>query len=117
MAVGSPPLGGPYLVNGGLYEYREPLVQSQAANLYRLQYVGVPATGPILGGVVNSNALDLSWPTNFAGFNLESCNNLPPAGAWQIVAGPYPLSNGFFGLSISRTTGPQQFFRLRKPLR
>jgi hypothetical protein len=110
------PLGGPYLLNGGVYEYHEPLIQSQAANFYRLQYVGVPATGPKLGCVLDSNALGLSWPSNFAGFNLETCTGLPPAGPWQTVAGPYRLSNGCFGLSGPRTTGPQQFFRLRKPL-
>jgi hypothetical protein len=111
------PLGGPYLLNGGFYEYREPLIQSQAANFYRLQFVGVPATGPMVGYVLNSNSLDLFWPTNFAGFNLETCAGLPPAGAWQTVTGPYPLSNGYFGLSMPRTTSPQQFFRLRRPLR
>jgi hypothetical protein len=110
------PLGGPYLLNGGFYEYHEPVIQSQAGNFYRLQYVGVPATGPKLGYVLDSNALGLSWPSNFAGFNLETCTGLPPAGLWQTVAGPYPLSNGCFGLSAPRTTGPQQFFRLRKPL-
>jgi lysophospholipase L1-like esterase len=110
------PLGGPYLLNGGVYEYREPLIQSQTANFYRLVYVGVPATGPLLGCVLNSNALNLSWPANFAGFNLETCTSLPPAGGWKTVAGPYPLSDGSFGMSISRTAGPQQFFRLRKPL-
>ena len=93
-----------------------PLQDSRAANYYRLQYVGVPATGPKLGCVVQSNALALSWPTNFAGFNLETCPVLPPAGVWQTVAGPYPLSNGRFGLSVPTTTGPQQLFRLRKPL-
>jgi hypothetical protein len=109
------PLGGPYMLNGGFYEYREPLIQSRAANFYRLQYVGVPATVPKLGCVLESNALVLSWPTNFAGFNLETRTGLPPAGVWQTVAGPYPLSNGCFGLSVPTTNGPQQFFRLRKP--
>jgi lysophospholipase L1-like esterase len=110
------PLGGPYLLNGGFYEYREPPIQSQPANFYRLQYLGVPATGPKLGGVLGSHTLSLSWPSNFAGFNLETCTGLPPVGAWQTVAGPYPLSNGAFGLSVPTTNGPQQFFRLRKPL-
>ena len=109
-------LGGPYLLNGSFYEYREPLIQSRAANFYRLEYVGVPGTGPKLGCVLGSNALGLSWAANFAGFNLETCTGLPPAGAWQTVSGPYPLSNGCFGLSVPRTTGPRQFFRLRKPL-
>jgi len=78
------PLGGPYLLNGSSYEYCEPLIQSQAANFYRLLYVGVPATGPKLGCAPESNALALSWPTNFAGFNLETCTGLPPAGVWQM---------------------------------
>jgi hypothetical protein len=110
------PLGGPYLLNGGFYKYREPLLPSQAARFYRLQYVGLPAAGPTLRFVLGPNALALFWPTNFAGFNLETCTGLPPAGAWQTVAGPYPLSNGCFGLSIPTTPGPQQFFRLHKPL-
>jgi hypothetical protein len=110
------PLGGPYLLNGGFYEYREPLIQSQAANFYRLQYVGVPATGPKLGCVLESNALAVSWPTDFAGFNLETCTGLPPAGVWQTVAGPYPLINGRFGVSVPTTNGLPQLFRLRKPL-
>ena len=58
----------------------------------------------------------ISWPTNFAGFNLETCTGLPPAGVWQTVAGPYPLSNGCFGLSVPTANGRQQFFRLHKPL-
>jgi hypothetical protein len=110
------PLGGPYVLNGGFYEYREPLIQSLTANFYRLQYVGVPATGPKLGCVLESNALALSWPASFAGFNLETCTGMPSAGLWQTVAGPYPLSNGSFGSSVPTTNGPQQFFRLRKPL-
>lgn len=110
------PLGGPYVLNGGFYEYREPLDQSQAAKFYRLQYVGVPATGPTLGCVPSANALDLFWPGNFAGFNLQSCTGLPSAGLWQTVPGPYPLSNGTFGVSVPTIPGSQQFFRLRKPL-
>jgi hypothetical protein len=37
------PLGGPYPLNGGFYEYHEPLLQSRAVKFYRLQYV---PTGP-----------------------------------------------------------------------
>jgi lysophospholipase L1-like esterase len=109
------PLGGPYLLSGGFYQYREPLIQSTAGTFYKLQYVGVPATGPTLGYILGAGAVSLSWPTNFAGFNLETSTSLPPAWVWQTVAGPYPLSNACFGLSVPRTTGPQ-FFRLRKPL-
>jgi len=108
-------LGGPYVLNGGYYEYREPIVQSQPANFYTLRYVGLPAIGPNLRWTLGSNALALSWPTDFAGFNLETTIALPATGAWQTVAGPYDLSNDTFGISVP---GPpsQQFFRLRKPL-
>ena len=108
-------LGGPYVLNGGYYEYREPIVQWQPANFYTLRYVGLPAIGPNLSWALGSNGLALSWPTDFAGFNLETTITLPATGAWQTVAGPYYLSNGTFGISVP---GPpsQQFFRLRKPL-
>jgi hypothetical protein len=111
------PLGGPYVLNGGFYEYREPVIQSQPANFYTLRYVGLPAVGPSLAWTLGSNALGLSWPTDFAGFNLEISTGLAPVATWQTVAGPYPLTNGSFGISVSRTPVSQQFFRLRKPVR
>jgi lysophospholipase L1-like esterase len=110
------PRGGPYVLNGGFYEYREPIVLSQPFNFYTLRYVGLPATGPNLAWVLTSNALGLSWPTDFAGFNLETSTGFAPVGVWQTVAGPYLLTNGSFGASVSRTPGSQQFFRLRKPV-
>ncbi len=89
---------------------------SQASLSFDLELFGAGEFAPRLAASLESNALALSWPTNFTGFNLETCTSLPPAGVWQTVAGPYPLSNGCFGLSVPTTTGPQQFFRLRKPL-
>jgi lysophospholipase L1-like esterase len=109
------PLGGPYVLNGGFYEYREPIVQSQPANFYTLRYVGLPAIGPNLGWLLGSNELTLSWPTDFAGFNLETTTTLPATGVWQTVDGPYYLTNGAFGISLPGSAS-QQFFRLRKPL-
>lgn len=110
------PLGGPYLLNGGAYEYREPVNPSQPANFYALDYVGLPATGPTLACVPGSNAFVLSWPAAFAGFTLESCSGLPPAGTWHTVSGPYPLSNGWIGVSVPANSNLQQFFRLQKPV-
>jgi len=108
-------LGGPYVLNGGYYEYREPVILSKSANLYTLRYVGLSSTGPNVSWVLSSNALGLSWPTAFAGFNLETTTVLPSTGLWQTVAGPYYLSNSSFGISVPRPDS-QQFFRLRKPL-
>jgi lysophospholipase L1-like esterase len=110
------PLGGPYLLSGGAYEYREPVTQSQPANFYALRYVGLPAAGPTLAYTPGSNALALSWPTSYAGFNLETRASFAPSNTWQTVSGPYPLSNGSFGVSVSAGTNAQQFFRLRKPV-
>jgi len=110
------PLGGPYLLNGGLYEYREPVSRSQSAKYYSLRYVGLPATGPNLTWVLEASSLGLSWALDFAGFNLEVSAGLPPADTWHVVPGPYRLSNGCFGVSVSRTEASPQFFRLRKPV-
>lgn len=110
------PLGGPYLLNSGFYQYREPVVMSQPANFYALRYVGLSAVGPNLSWTVSSNSLAFFWPTDFAGFNLELSTNLAPPAAWQTVSGPYYLTNGSFGALVPATNGSQQFFRLRKPL-
>ena len=42
------PLGGPYVLNGGFYEYREPLNVALLRNYYQLRYVGLLAVGPKL---------------------------------------------------------------------
>jgi lysophospholipase L1-like esterase len=110
------PLGGPYLLSNGVFQYSEPVLLSQPANFYALSYAGLPVTGPNLGWVMNSNALGFSWATGYAGFNLETSTGLSPVGFWQTVNGPYWLSNGLFGILVPRPTGPQQFFRLRKPV-
>jgi hypothetical protein len=110
------PLGGPYLLNGGSYEYTEPVNLALLANYYQLRYVGLPAVGPRLGFRLESNAVVTSWASDFAGFNLETSPALPPAAAWQTVQGPYPLSNGTFQVRVPRSGATNQFFRLRKPV-
>jgi hypothetical protein len=110
------PLGGPYVLNGGSYEYREPLNLAQMADFYQLRYVGLPAIGPQLGFRLVSNAALPSWASDFAGFNLEARSGLSPADAWETVNGPYPLSNGGFQVWVPRSGVSNQFFRLRKPL-
>ena len=96
------PLGGPYPLNGGSYEYREPLILSQAANFYRLQYVGVPATGPKLGWVLDSNA--------FRPFLAEQLRRLRPRDLRQPAA-RRPLADRRRTLSaeqrLFRAVGPQ----------
>jgi hypothetical protein len=111
------PVGGPYLLNGSFYEYREPLNLATSANYYQLRYVGLPTIGPQLGFRRESNAAVLSWASDFAGFNLEASYGLGPSAVWATVNGPYPLSNGSFQVWPPRIGVSRQLFRLRKPLR
>lgn len=110
------PLGGPYILNGGFYEYREPLNLAQLVSYYQLRYVGLPAIGPRLGFRLESNAAVPFWASDFAGFNLEARSGLAPSATWETVRGPYPLSNGSFQVWVPRSGVSNQFFRLRKPL-
>ena len=89
---------------------------SQASLSFDLELFGAGVLAPRLVASRDGADITVRWPTNFPGFNLETCTGLPPAGVWQTVAGPYPPSNGCFGLSVPTTNGPQQFFRLRQPL-
>lgn len=109
------PLGGPYMLTGGLYEYREPMLLSGPGTFYRLLYVGLPSTRPQLGIHMGANAAVLSWGSDFAGFNLETTTALSGLGAWQTLSGPYTLSNGTFQVQTSQTGASNAFFRLRKP--
>jgi lysophospholipase L1-like esterase len=76
---------------------------------------GVYAPPPTLSFTSTPGGLQLAWPTNFADFSLQTATNLSSAGAWQIVSGPYPLSNDSFEVSIPINAGSAQFFRLIKP--
>jgi hypothetical protein len=109
------PLGGPYILTGGLYEYREPMLLSGPGACYQLFYLGLPSTGPRLGIRMEANAAVLSWGSGFPGFNLENTAALSGPGAWQTLSGPYALNNGIFQARTSRTSISNGFFRLRKP--
>jgi lysophospholipase L1-like esterase len=109
------PLGGPYVISGGLYEYREPMLLSGPGTFYRLLYFGLPATGPRLAVRMETNATVLSWGSGFPGFNLETTTALSGNAPWQTLSGPYTLSNGSFQVRTSRTNTSNAFFRLRKP--
>jgi lysophospholipase L1-like esterase len=109
------PSGGPYILTGGQYEYREPLLLSGPNTYYQLFYLGLPTIGPQMHIRIETDAAVLSWSSGFAGFNLEAAATLSGTGAWQTLSGPYTLSNGSFEARPSRTSTSNQFFRLRKP--
>ena len=109
------PLGGPYMLAGGFYEYREAMLLSGPSIFYRLLYIGLPAVGPRLSVQMEADAAVLSWGSGFAGFNFENTAAVPGLADWQTVSGPYTLDNGRFQVRTSTTNLSRQFFRLRKP--
>jgi lysophospholipase L1-like esterase len=77
---------------------------------------GVPTVPrpPTLSFTPTDGLLQLAWPTNYATFSLQTTGNLPAGGAWQIVPGPYPVSNNSFEVSVPINAG-SAFFRLIQP--
>jgi hypothetical protein len=55
----------------------------------------------------------LQWPTNYAGFRVNSSTNLRAAGFWRLVTNATTVNGAFYNVSIT-TTNTAQFFRLRK---
>jgi lysophospholipase L1-like esterase len=110
-----PPSGGPYILNGGFYEYREPALPVAPGRIYRLLYLGLPSTRPQLSVSLGASATVLSWASGFPGFNVETASALAAGVPWQTVGGPYVLTNGSFQAQTSATGSSNAFFRLRKP--
>lgn len=75
---------------------------------------GVYTSYPTLSFASISGGLQLAWPTNSTGFSLQTATNLSPASMWQIVSGPYLLSNNSFEASFPFNANSAQFFRLIK---
>jgi hypothetical protein len=62
----------------------------------------------------SGNNVLVSWPTNFAGFILESTAILPPMADWRTV-GSAPFTFGDQFTVIQRSEVASRFFRLRRP--
>ena len=75
---------------------------------------GVYPPPPTLSFTSTSAGLQLAWPTN-SGFSLQTATSLSSADAWQMVSGPYPLSNDSFEVSIPINASSAQFYRLIQP--
>ena len=54
------------------------------------------------------------WPTNQAGFRLESVTNLSALNAWTVVSNP-PVAAGEQYFVTNPVTASRRFFRLRQP--
>jgi len=71
----------------------------------------VSISAPELTVTAASNLIILTWPTNSAGFNLQTTTNLLSLPFWGIVSNPPVIVNGQFAVT-NIVSGAQQFFRL-----
>jgi hypothetical protein len=82
---------------------------------FDLELFGNGVYRPTISFTSTSHLLQLAWPSNYTTFSLQSATSLSSPNAWQIVPGPYLLSNNSFEASIPINAGSTQFFRLIKP--
>jgi photosystem II stability/assembly factor-like uncharacterized protein len=84
-------------------------------SLFTVSFAPTPFELPILRLTQSSpSQVTLSWPTNTAGFVLETTLTLPNA-TWITVTNVVVMgSNNLFHLDVA-TTNAQQFFRLQRP--
>jgi hypothetical protein len=73
-----------------------------------LLLAGVPSLQVLPTGA----SLSLFWPTNAAGFNLQSSTNLGGSSGWSNISGPFFQTNGVYGVT-NTFSGPRQFYRLK----
>ena len=125
------PSDGLYMItltgtNSGTYELDNLVWNSGNALVTTLTNLGATSTGAVsnypvlvqLGGVPslqvlhNSASLSLFWPTNAAGFNLQSSTNLGGSSGWSNISGPFFQTNGVYGVT-NTFSGPRQFYRLK----
>jgi hypothetical protein len=68
---------------------------------------------PVLDFVqLDATTLQLSWPTNAAGYTLQYTTNLP-ALAWSTVTNSVVTNGDYFTVQLEMS-GPRRFYRLRK---
>jgi hypothetical protein len=112
-------IDGPYFLSGGYYEYHEPKTALATKKFFRLRYPGVFYLTPPqaeLSVQLQSNQAVLTWPSDYAGYTLESTTNLTWPVMWTPVSGIYSITNGHFEFRQNLQSGKrQEFFRLRWP--
>jgi hypothetical protein len=95
----------------GFDEYKITLYVDYA--LMRLTTVDASPPRPALQIVSLTAAwLEILWPTNAAGYVLESATNLP-AQAWSAVTNDIAVEGEFYRVQLNATE-PRRFIRLRK---
>ncbi|HYG22806.1 MAG TPA: hypothetical protein VEH04_08495 [Verrucomicrobiae bacterium] len=109
-------LTGPYFLNGGYYEYREPRSSLAHTRYFRLRYSGVmiltPAQPQLSLQSAGSQSV-LNWPLAYAGFAVEVATNLAPNAVWRPLPGPYAITNGVFEVRRNVRTNAAEYYRLK----
>jgi hypothetical protein len=75
--------------------------------------LALPEPEPFLNATMNGNELILSWPTNAAGFALQSTVGLSPSITWNDCTNTPTIVGTQFILTNNISSGAQ-FYRLRK---
>jgi uncharacterized repeat protein (TIGR03803 family) len=88
-------------VNGGL---------SGEGTIFRLTILPPP---PALTLIPLGPNLILTWPTNYAGYTLQSARNLGSSAVWTTNSAAPVIVNGQNAVT-NHITGTQMFFRLRQ---
>ena len=88
--------GGQYSVTGGFWSLTAVV---QTAGLLNLSITH------------SGNSFIVSWPTNCAGFTLQSATNLAPAASWTTNSPAPVVVNGQYAVT-NFISGTQKFFRL-----
>ena len=85
-----------------------------AGQYHTVALLGTGLVMPSLNARPTGNQLILSWPTNEAGFTLQSTLNLTPPLTWiDSTTSPAVLGEQF---TVTNTiSGSAQFYRLRRP--
>jgi uncharacterized repeat protein (TIGR03803 family) len=73
--------------------------------------LSLPASAPQLTIIPSAASVILTWPTNAAGFTLQSTTNLLPPAAWTTVS-PDPVVVNGQNTVTNLISGAQQFYRL-----
>jgi hypothetical protein len=111
---------GSYIVEWAVLDTNTTVVISQTNS-------GVISTGQLRSYVINfnlggvptlqflaiTNSIALFWPTNAAGYDLQTSTNVSNPNSWMTVAGSFALINGENAFTNS-LAGTSHFFRLKK---
>jgi uncharacterized repeat protein (TIGR03803 family) len=107
---GAYPIGGLILSGNTLYGTTSVGGTNSFGTIFSLT-LPPPPSGPQLGSIPLGTGLVLIWPTNSAGFTLQSTTNLGSPSSW-VNETNIPVVVNTNNVVTNMVTGPQRFYRL-----